>query len=78
VTVIGAHTHVTVWAIGDSVRIDDDLVIGRVTAITIRERDDLYEVSWMNNGTPTSAWIEAWRLVKPVADVIGFGALCGD
>lgn len=51
------------WQIQDQVFLDRDKSIrGYVTAITLREKDVLYEVSWLHNGTAHAAWFPDWRL----------------
>lgn len=69
---LGARMHETEWAIGDIVRIDDDPLHFRVTAILIRDRGVQLEVSWVNGGTPGQAWIEPWRLSSVQAESVGF------
>lgn len=53
------------FAFGDVVIIDDDKngIIGRVTGFSFR-KSGYYtiEISWMNNGSSITAWIEDWRL----------------
>ena len=61
--------HMSDLAIGDWVRIDNDPVHCRVTAILVRDRGHQYEISWVANGEPRTAWVEPWRLhsVEPEA-----------
>lgn len=75
---IGDRTHVTEWAIGDTVCIDDEPTQCRVTAVQIRTNSHLFEVSWMNSGQPQTAWVEPWRLSSPVIEAVGFVGTKGE
>ncbi len=75
---LGMYSHETDWAIGDTVRIDDDPLYCRVTAILIRDRGVQLEVSWVNAGTPGQAWIEPWRLSGVIAQTAGFAPPTAD
>lgn len=55
----------TVYDIGDQVTIDrDESLIGVIVAVMAENTclNITYKISWFNNGSHYTAWIEEWRL----------------
>jgi hypothetical protein len=52
------------FSIGDQVYIDrDPTLVANVTGLQVNP-DSMFQLAWMFNGDPKSAWFEEWRLTE--------------
>jgi hypothetical protein len=52
----------SVYLLGKQVTIDDHKVVYVVTGVMWRGEFPQFELSWLNDVEPKSAWVEGWRV----------------